>query len=379
MNTLPSSPSARRQWAALRLTADARFHDDLIINVVGPFLEAAGRQAPTRGHVLRDGQTRAATLRLRLQSELLPPALLRLFREVLDRGSLARACVAEPVEDLGFPQLDEIYHGAAVPQIFEDFACDTSGLLVEYLSLVTRGTLRLTIAFDLMVAHLVAVNRNLYPGARELPYPTSFLSLRSHADGFFIMCRDPVRAKRALEDQYLRQADRMQARLLAVLLQFTRQAPAVSEPAARWAACIDQWIARASTAIDLGGLQTSPSPGVYLGDSHDISVSEFHQAIQRRPAIQAMMSADIQVHNMRMAFSCLYFFLHQLGVRLVERYLLCHAISRSIEDAFDVNPSHVLELVADLGAQRAASADNRPRAAAPDHTPGPAHADAVQQ
>jgi hypothetical protein len=379
MNTLPSSPSASRQWAALRLTADARLHDDLIINVVGPFLEAAGRQAPTQGHVLRNGQIGAATLRLRLQSELSPPALLRLFREALDRWPLAPACVAEPVEDLGFPQLDEIYQGAAVPQIFENFACDTSGLLVEYLSLVTRGAPRLTIAFDLMVAHLVAVNRNLYPGARELPYPTSFLSLRSHADGFFIMCRDPVHAKRTLEDRYLRQADRMQARLLALLRQFTRQAPAMSESAAHWAACIDQWMARASTASELGGLQTGPSPGVYLGDSHDISISEFHQEIQRRPAIQAMMSADIQVHSMRMTFSCLYFFLHQLGVRLVERYLLCHAISRSIEDAFDVNPSHVLELVADLGARRAASADRRSGAAAPDRTPGPAHGDAGQQ
>jgi Lantibiotic biosynthesis dehydratase C-term len=380
MTRLPPALSAKQRWAALRLIAPCQLHDDLIVNVVGPFLTAASHQAPTRGHVLRDGRAGTAELRLRVQSEMPVRALLRLFRETLNRVSLTPVCVAEPTDDPGFPPLDEIYQGAAVPRVFEDFACDTSDFLVECLSLVACGTLRLMVAFDLMVGHLIAVNRRLYPAAREIPYPTSFLSLRSHADGFFIMSRNPARAKQTLECQYLRQADRMQARLLALLRQLTQQGPAISDVAARWAVCIEKWTEGALRATASGEVGTGQVPRTYLGDTYDISVSEFHQAIQRRPALQDMMSSDVQVQAMRVTFSCLYFFLHQLGIPLIERYLLCHAVSRTIEDTFDVQPADALELVADLGVQRGAVTRNEgPRAVAPQQISGTASADVVGQ
>lgn len=327
------------RWIEFCVPAAEAQQDRLLSSAFAPVLEDARQRGwVQRGYFLRERMPSQLRLRMEAQCGSLEELHARLSEALRSNGaegsSPPESAAPELLEIKGLlagPQVQELLHG-----VFND----TSPMLLQQIAQIGGNhSARLTIAFDLMVAQCYAVDRILFHRTGS-SYPTSFLSLRSHADGFFIMSRSPKESKRAL-DAY---CDPMLVSLIGQLrrlhTQLAEDGDHVSSTAAHWINMIETYCDRiryavlASPELTQGAVDTE-----YLGDYHDISISPFHEAIQNSPAYLRRMRTDPQFQALRVLFTLLYWTLQNLGLRLMHRYLLCHATALAFEKAFDVDPA----------------------------------------
>lgn len=189
-------------------------------------------------------------------------------------------------------------------------------------------------ALDVMTAHLPAVSR---PSDRGGP-PLSFLSLRSHAEAFAVTSRDPAAARAALDSRYQAVRDTVDPRVAAILRRGDMP------PAAR------HWhdLARAAKPgladhFREGRIRAHTEyAGDHLRERDDFAASRFHQVAGASADLQHYLGGDPGFLATRLLTSLLYLTLHNIGLSLVERYVLCHVVSRACESVYDVESVAVL-------------------------------------
>ncbi|MCA9712077.1 MAG: hypothetical protein KDK70_39945, partial [Myxococcales bacterium] len=102
-----------------------------------------------------------------------------------------------------------------------------------------------------------------------------------------------------------------------------------------------RYLLRAERALRRGELEVRWDQG-YLGDTHDLSVSRFHQVFQDSEALRRFQRTDRGFQAMRLTTSALYLVLSNLGIRLIDRYFLCHSISRACQDLYGIDPAELV-------------------------------------
>lgn len=336
-----------------RIYTEAGTQDSLLSTAVEPFLTHVRTQGlAEEAFFLRD--VADGRPRLRVCVEAAPQigpegaALARALAEsVRQNGTSLQTVLVLPRR----PWLESSpFRGPAADALVAGFLSRATPLLLEGVTAVhNREDLRIALALDLMIAQLPGVSfSRLDPGRYTASSPVeglpmAFLSLRSHADGFFIMSRNPQQAREMMERRYGPHAERFEHRVRAILEQLDRGGEVVSEAADRWHRLVVPSMARAGSLIRSGELEFGESAaGGYLGDTQDISVSRFHQVVQEDKRFQKFMHTDSGFQSMRVMMSLLYLSLHCLGLRLVDRYFLCHGVSRACESVFGVDASDLL-------------------------------------
>lgn len=336
-------------WSELRVQVNNEQRDQVLEDVVCPFFEEIMRHnLASRGYFFFDQQHGQSYWCLRLDA----PSQADRFATTL-RAIIADRCLPLHVEQPslaqgGFTAHEEIVQGADAQALLEDFLCETTPFLLDLIAQVKANkATRLSIAFDLMVAHVVAMNKNIFAAARRLPYPNTFLSYRSHADGYFVGSARPQATREAFEQRYATVSMTMQQRLTRLLQQLNEQGSVVSHPAQDWTLFVQTYVDRVVQGLSSGQLQKQTNAGIssYLGDNHDLSVSSFHQSIQDDKGYQDFMKTDNEFYALRIMASLLYLTLHRFGLHLSGRYFLCHAVSRSFEHVFNVDPTDVLAAI----------------------------------
>jgi hypothetical protein len=231
--------------------------------------------------------------------------------------------------------LSELVTGPKTGDVFERFSRRTAPLLFGWLEDFAAGRARLpSVAFDLLAMQILTRSAAAEAGKRP-PYPRSFLTYRSHADGFFIMARRPEEARAAVEARYARVALASQARLRA--LQDAVNAEALPPELAAWRAAMSSLLREVREAIDEGAIYFSAGTG-YLGDQNDLSESQFHQKIQSSFGFQSFMRFNHAFLATRLTMGLLYLSLRRLGLPILDRYFLCHAVARSVEEIYELDP-----------------------------------------
>lgn len=336
-------------WVELRVYVDEQERDRLLVAGVGPFLADAARQGLSRrAYFLFERHAQRSYLRVRLDA--VPDSMVALQQllcaTLRQRGLDAFCAQVEPAPAAQFTGHEELFRGAAAQALVEDFFAETTTFVLELIAAVDDNrSARLLTAFDLMVAHVVTVNRHIFEGARTLPYPNSFLSYRSHADGFFIMSKNPQAARHEFDTRYAALAGSLQDRLRRLLQQFDQRDAIISVAAQRWADYIDIFMPRVLAELAAGTIGIKTGLDGYIGDHYDLSISAFHRGIQDASHYQEFMRTDVEFHALRAMISLLYWTLYRFGLRLIDRYYLCHAVSRSFETVFDVDPAEVLAAI----------------------------------
>ncbi|MBV8688182.1 MAG: hypothetical protein JOZ90_03290 [Alphaproteobacteria bacterium] len=272
---------------------------------------------------------------------------LRLSFAPGDAGERALALLSERLEAQGRHapyrvihspgrMLSELVTGPKAGEVFERFSRRTAPLLFGWLEDFADGRARLpSLAFDLLAIQILSrADPAAAPGKRPA-YPRSFLTYRSHADGFFIMARRPDEARAAVEARYARVALASQARLRA--LQEAVNADALPPELAAWRAAMSTMLREVREAIDEGAIYFSAGTG-YLGDQNDLSESQFHQKIQSSFGFQSFMRFNHAFLATRLTMGLLYLSLRRLGLPILDRYFLCHAVARSVEDVYQLDP-----------------------------------------
>lgn len=166
------------------------------------------------------------------------------------------------------------------------------------------------------------------------PIERGFLSLRSHADAFLSRTRDPTAVRAEFDERFRRQETALCDRLRAVesaLADGNGAVPFVEE----WAAAVHRYqrIAHpllASGEVSLTGAALAPRMPT-------LRISEFHAVLQSDHGHMDFLWTDGWFASFRLVMNYLYLHLNRLGLKPVDRALLCHLAARAVEAVHGVD------------------------------------------
>ncbi|HEU4711118.1 MAG TPA: lantibiotic dehydratase C-terminal domain-containing protein [Pyrinomonadaceae bacterium] len=339
-------------WTELSITADTAQQDRLLINVIAPFVRSKQSSGNSRSVVfLRDKTNQTPRLRVWIdhpdQNEL--DDLLRAAKATALRNGMPGEIIIVAGVSPHFDQ--DSFSGTAATSFFTELLSDATPLLLDQLEAIAdKRASRMAVALDIMIAHLPAIDiarifPDRYPYAKkDAEFPTAFPVYRSHADGFFVLSKDAAQTRAQFDAQYESRRAALHERITTVSSQF-KGGQVVSEVGNQWNELAGKYLLRADDAVRSGALKVKWDTG-YLGDSHSLAGSLFHRIVQRAPGLRSFLSLDPGYLAARTMMSGLYLVINNLGLRLVDRVFLCHAISRSCEDLYNVEATSIIRNLA---------------------------------
>ncbi|OJF15579.1 thiopeptide maturation pyridine synthase [Couchioplanes caeruleus] len=246
----------------------------------------------------------------------------------------------------------------AAAELLEDFYHETNDLAFGALAHVRGGGGRMALAFDFMVATAHA----MWPGIDR-----GFISYRSHAEGFIVRAPDPGTRRASCDDRYRAQAPALRERLVTVLDGLDGRGEPVPF-VADWLAVLRRYREVAERLIASGELsfaaaeRTGPAGaaaerigaagaaagaaaggGAEPGEERDgwdpemLRHSDFHRRLQGPGGAMESLQRDPDFLAFRFALNYLYLHLNRIGVRPVERFLLCHLVANTVEDHYGIS------------------------------------------
>jgi Lantibiotic biosynthesis dehydratase C-term len=363
-----SPPPAQEAWTEVVLRAEPALHARLLAEVVVPlvtdpeltgrslFLRELGRQErPAMVVQVLTGASGAggAGLAAAEPAAGASPAAERAAAELAERARRLAAVVG-PVEVAAgpartVPLAGSAFDGPALASVGRRFLARVTPVLAGP-AVASRATVRFSGALDLMAAHLRAVVGATAPGAEQAAaalgaVPLSFLSFRSHAEAFIAGTRDPEATRRVMDARYETVRGSVDARVRAVLAQAEGRGPVVSEPAGQWHDAVRAAKPGMANEFHVEGITTDGGEGPADGTGA-LAKSRFHTAVGASAELSEFLGADPEFLAVRLLTSLLYLSLHNLGMSLMERYLLCHLVSRACESLAGVDAMAVLDRMA---------------------------------
>lgn len=336
-------------WTELCVTAEPEQHDRLLIEALTPFTCSG----PSGRRVFFVRERVDKTSRIRIWVSGCEPGeiddLAHAFRVSAEQsGTVAEVSVLPhtSLEGLLGP-----YGGTEATTILSNFFVALCPLMLEQIAEVAAGRARrVSLALDIMVSHLYGIDivrifPERYPLAKPVAgCPSTFPVYRANVDGFFVMSNIPEVARQRVHEQYELVGPSFRERVAAVLSQF-HGGPAVSEVGRRWSEIANRHLLEADAAIARDGLTVTWDKG-YIGDNFDLTVSPFHQVVQNSPPVRSYYRENQGYLAARFLVSSMYLALTSLGLRLIERYFLCHSITCACEQLFEVDATTVIQRVA---------------------------------
>ncbi|MET9914134.1 thiopeptide maturation pyridine synthase [Streptomyces sp. NPDC006476] len=217
-------------------------------------------------------------------------------------------------------------------ELLAGFLSDTNDLAFQIYDHLRSGGALAPLALDMM---WTTVSVAAIPFDRGgAPIERGFMSLRSHADAFLSRTQDPDRYRAQFDERYRRQASSLSERLRAVESQLAGNGsglPFVLE----WAEAVRRCQRTAypllvSGEVSLSGAGRAPRMPTR-------QVSEFHQLLQSDHGHADFLQDDHWFASFRLVVNYLYIHLNRLGLRPVDRGLLCHLAARTVEAVHGVS------------------------------------------
>lgn len=343
------------QWTELVVDCPASDQTKCIVETIGPFLKDWSFVPDRRGHFIPDPETGRICVYVVSRATPADDSALGIFGRHLRGPSMPLVARRGVRTDIHEVQIQ----GRAARDLVDDFLIDSTPLVLELLEKILRQpSERTERAFELMGAQPLVLASRLFPQLQQLGFPIAFISYRSHVDGFLLMTRAPERTKHTFEERYQRAAAAAERSLRSTAAQLTN-GRVESEPLRAWIALLDDYLGRTLAGLRSGALLTSMGAETgSIGDNFDLAVSAFHQAVHADPQFRARVALDPEFNAMRVVASLLYLTLHRIGVRLIDRYMLCYTVARTFERVYDVSSTAALRAFA------AALAEARPNSLA---------------
>ncbi len=303
-------------WTELVFPATADEQPGLVAGVLAPLLADLDRPGLFLRELGPDGAHR-----LLLQVRDLPETAAEQLSRLPVPPSAVRAATVPP---LGGP----VFDGPGLDEATRGFLAATAQVAVD---LATRPD-RTAGAVAVMTTPRAAVAAPARSGGGP---PLSFLSFRSHAEAFLATTRDPDAARRAFDTRYADHRDAVESAVGALLTGDGGAGP--------WATA-----ARAAKPAFAAGFRDGSLVAHtgytrdHLRDRADFADNPFHSAAGASERLQSYLGGDPSFLASRLLTSLLYVTLHSCGVTLVQRYFLCHAISRACEAVYEVDSMSLL-------------------------------------
>lgn len=229
----------------------------------------------------------------------------------------------------------DVLGSEAAAGLLERFYDETNQIAFQMLDHVRSGGNRSTLALDLMFATAHA----MWPGIQR-----GFISYRSHAEGFIVRASDPEARRARCDEIYESQAEGLKRRLAANLEALDGRSGTAESATipfvVEWVTTLERIREAAEPLIAAGDISFSAgrsSDERRTWDRELLGHSTFHRHLQSNSARLAFMESDVDFLRFRWMLNMLYLHLNRIGLRPVERFLLCHLAASTVEDHFGIS------------------------------------------
>lgn len=278
----------------------------------------------------------------RLDEEQLKPLYATLARQEQEIGPLFPLYPDNSIQYLPYDRRLQVLGSEALASLLEDFYVDTNDLAFAMLAYLRQGHSLLTLCFDLMITVAHRQGQHLARG---------FLSYRSHAEGFIIASSDPARTRALLESRYRQQARTLVSRLRQVVAALDREQDTFPF-ALTWSQLMQRYQERAAQLLASGQIDLSmASLETDAGDRppvhRNLAASAFHSALERDQERKQALYSDRWFQSYRLVLNLLYLHFSRLGLRPLDRFLLCHLAANAVEEAFKIDAVEMVSAFSD--------------------------------
>lgn len=249
--------------------------------------------------------------------QLDPVALLPLHRslarmEQVD-GPLLPWYPNNSIQPAGYDERAAALGGRAAAELLAGFYVATTPAVFDALAQVRDGTARLGVALDLIlsVAHAFA----------EGGITGGFVSLRSHAEAF-LGEGDRAGLRRAWDEQYRLRASSLQDRVAAIVAEVDRGA--------------NSWV-RTVRPTARAGQRLLAAGRLPMSSLRRARGSDFHRALAGNNRWHEQVEPSLAFRGYRLLLNYTYLQLTRLGVKPVERFMLCHFAANAVEERYGVS------------------------------------------
>jgi AcrR family transcriptional regulator len=179
------------------------------------------------------------------------------------------------------------------------------------------------------VSLMLATSHTLAP-----PITHSFVSYRSHAEGFLFGSSDPAATRTGFDEYYRAHRKVFTDRVRAVIATLEGRHDDPPVPFVReWAALVRIHADRAKPLIRHGLVYPkTPAP-----QPDDPPRSEFHQMMFGNRTYRERVFDDPRFHRYRVGLNCTYQQINRLGLAPAQRMRTCHLAANAVEDVYGLN------------------------------------------
>lgn len=252
---------------------------------------------------------------------------VRLAEHERERGPLTPWAPNNTVEIEPYDRRLHVLGGQAAADLLADYYVDTNDVVFAILDWVRGGGSKMALAVDMFIA---VANRFLPP----VTY--GYMSFRGHADAFIAKMPDGLRER--FDQVYEANAKHFQQRVVQIT------AAAEYHDVLPFSALLDillRYRGQANELISSGNLALNTDEN---GDpeawgsawSAWADRSPFHQVLGGHRAAAAQLGGWNTFQQYRVVLNWLYLNMYRLGIGELERNLICHVVSRAVEDVHGV-------------------------------------------
>ncbi|HZR39044.1 MAG TPA: thiopeptide maturation pyridine synthase [Ktedonobacteraceae bacterium] len=271
-----------------------------------------------------------------LNEDQLRPVYENLARQEVERGPILPLLPDNSLHTFPYDRRLHVLKSSRLAGLLEDFYCQTNDLTFEMLAYIHQGHSLLTLSLDLLytTAHLF----------KSIPITDGYLSYRSHADAFIIGCAQPQAIRALFEQKYTAQAAALTQRL-PHLLDALQQKIARFPFTLSWSQVMQGFWERCFPLLQSGQIDGMPSlegndgtRPTFTGQAREhLTQSAFHLQLERNTEYRDALYADTRFQCYRLMLNMLYLHLSRLGVRAIDRFMLCYIAANTVEEVFHVN------------------------------------------
>ncbi|MGH4023795.1 MAG: thiopeptide maturation pyridine synthase [Pseudonocardiaceae bacterium] len=203
--------------------------------------------------------------------------------------------------------------GRAAADLLAGFYVATTPALFDALAQVRAGAARLGAALDLIISVAHAFADGGITGG--------FVSLRSHAEAF-LGEGDRSRLRRAWDEQYRLRACALQDRVSAIVAEVDRGT--------------NSWVQTVRPTAQ-AGQRLLAAGRLPMSSLRQARGSEFHQALAGNDRWHEQVEPSLAFRSYRLLLNYTYLQLTRLGVKPVERFMLCHFAANAVEERYGVS------------------------------------------
>ncbi|MFD7902567.1 thiopeptide maturation pyridine synthase [Kitasatospora sp. NPDC059747] len=259
---------------------------------------------------------------------------LRLAALESERGPLTRWAANNTVEVEPYDRREHVLGGPAAADLLADYYVDTNGIVFDILNQVRGGGSKMALAVDLFIA---AAHRFLPP----VTY--GYMSFRGHADAFLAKMPDGLRTR--FDHVYEANAETFRQRLVEIT------AAADYHDTVRYAALLDALLLYRNQA---NGLIATGELAINTDEQGEPEAwgstwsawsdrSPFHQVLGGHRGAADQLGGWNVFQQYRVVLNWLYLNMYRIGIGELERNLICHVVSRAVEDVHGVTAMSRIE------------------------------------